>query len=57
MGLKPSDLENDKIKTLAVEKCLKKLEMPSFEKVRLMQIGEFSFDTTGLPCRRRMGLI
>lgn len=55
MGLKPSDLENDKIKTLAVEKCLKKLEMPSFEKVRLMQIGEFSFDTTGLPCRKENG--
>lgn len=57
MGLKPSDLDNNKIKTLAVEKCLKKLGMPSFEKFRLMQIGEFSFDTTGLPCGRRMGLI
>lgn len=57
MGLKPSDLDNNKIKTLAVEKCLKKLGVPSFEKFRLMQIGEFSFDTTGLPCGRRMGLI
>lgn len=57
MGLKQRDLDNDKIKTLAVEEYFKKSEMPSFEKVRLSQIGEFSFDTTGLPCEWRAGLV